>query len=259
MENKIKFKNWQRWQRVVYLIYMENTKENYENNFNTKDLIKLFEKYRLQETEIGNWWLEKELSENNSEKNEDSHWVSSIMGNDKSSNLKKGKNKFIHKGYALWSINIKNNDVIEFISFLEKREKETNSDNEIYKLENINKLYKTYNNQINNDIEIVFEEILNNKEEKIVKFYKRNKTVKNNYIKQLSEKTKCEFCKKETFQQPNNSFFLEIHHINFLSEGGEDKESNLIALCPNCHREAHLGKNKNIMKKIFLEKNNKLF
>ncbi|WP_163591073.1 HNH endonuclease, partial [Klebsiella variicola] len=35
--------------------------------------------------------------------------------------------------------------------------------------------------------------------------------------------------------------FLEVHHIEWLSNGGEDSVENAIALCPNCHRQAHFG------------------
>lgn len=35
--------------------------------------------------------------------------------------------------------------------------------------------------------------------------------------------------------------YLEVHHIIPLSEGGMDHIDNTIALCPNCHREVHLG------------------
>lgn len=33
----------------------------------------------------------------------------------------------------------------------------------------------------------------------------------------------------------------EIHHIKPLSEGGDNLSSNLILLCPNCHKQAHAG------------------
>lgn len=38
-----------------------------------------------------------------------------------------------------------------------------------------------------------------------------------------------------------NTPFLEVHHRIPLSEGGKDTIKNAIALCPNCHREAHFG------------------
>lgn len=35
--------------------------------------------------------------------------------------------------------------------------------------------------------------------------------------------------------------YLEVHHIVPLANNGEDTVENAIALCPNCHREAHFG------------------
>lgn len=34
--------------------------------------------------------------------------------------------------------------------------------------------------------------------------------------------------------------FLETHHIEWLSNGGEDTIENTVALCPNCHRKMHI-------------------
>ncbi|MGG7160084.1 HNH endonuclease [Clostridium baratii] len=51
----------------------------------------------------------------------------------------------------------------------------------------------------------------------------------------------CELCKKEApFKKKNGEEFLEIHHINWLSRGGEDSIENTVALCPNCHRKMHV-------------------
>lgn len=36
--------------------------------------------------------------------------------------------------------------------------------------------------------------------------------------------------------------WLEIHHIDELSEGGKTDYENLIGLCPNCHTRVHLDK-----------------
>ena len=33
--------------------------------------------------------------------------------------------------------------------------------------------------------------------------------------------------------------FLEVHHLNRLSDGGADHPEAVIAVCPNCHRRAH--------------------
>jgi 5-methylcytosine-specific restriction protein A len=46
-----------------------------------------------------------------------------------------------------------------------------------------------------------------------------------------------------TFEKPDGSQYLETHHVIKLSEKGRDKESNVIALCANHHKEAHFGKN----------------
>jgi len=35
--------------------------------------------------------------------------------------------------------------------------------------------------------------------------------------------------------------YLEVHHIIPLSKKGEDSLGNVIAVCPNCHRELHFG------------------
>lgn len=35
--------------------------------------------------------------------------------------------------------------------------------------------------------------------------------------------------------------FLEVHHVKRLASGGPDVFENSVALCPNCHREAHYG------------------
>lgn len=35
--------------------------------------------------------------------------------------------------------------------------------------------------------------------------------------------------------------YLEVHHIIFLAQGGDDTVDNAEALCPNCHRRKHYG------------------
>jgi len=36
-------------------------------------------------------------------------------------------------------------------------------------------------------------------------------------------------------------YFCDVHHIKLKSEGGTNDPSNLIVLCPTCHRYAHRG------------------
>jgi 5-methylcytosine-specific restriction enzyme A len=41
---------------------------------------------------------------------------------------------------------------------------------------------------------------------------------------------------------PDGTPFLEVHHLRTLADGGSDRVSNAVALCPNCHRQMHYGK-----------------
>jgi 5-methylcytosine-specific restriction enzyme A len=53
----------------------------------------------------------------------------------------------------------------------------------------------------------------------------------------------CEHCRQPApfLRASDHSPYLEVHHKKPLAEGGEDTMDNAIALCPNCHREAHYG------------------
>jgi 5-methylcytosine-specific restriction protein A len=60
----------------------------------------------------------------------------------------------------------------------------------------------------------------------------------------------CELCKKPApFVSEAGIPFLEVHHIFRLADDGPDTPENVAALCPNCHREAHFGKEKDYLKK----------
>jgi len=54
----------------------------------------------------------------------------------------------------------------------------------------------------------------------------------------------CEWCGAQGFRTHDGGIYLEIHHITSLSKGGEDSELNVAMLCPNHHREAHHGANR---------------
>jgi hypothetical protein len=55
-------------------------------------------------------------------------------------------------------------------------------------------------------------------------------------------KGKCEFCGELGFKRSEGTRYLESHHIIALAKDGADRMTNVIALCPNHHREAHFGK-----------------
>ena len=51
----------------------------------------------------------------------------------------------------------------------------------------------------------------------------------------------CEFCERPGFLRADGRRYLECHHIIALSQNGKDRLNNVIALCPDHHREAHFG------------------
>ncbi|MHB1272213.1 MAG: HNH endonuclease [Rhodanobacter sp.] len=51
----------------------------------------------------------------------------------------------------------------------------------------------------------------------------------------------CEYCNAPGFETAAGGIYLETHHVIPLSEGGPDTESNVVALCPGHHRQAHYG------------------
>jgi 5-methylcytosine-specific restriction enzyme A len=51
----------------------------------------------------------------------------------------------------------------------------------------------------------------------------------------------CEWCAQPGFQMGDGKIYLETHHVIPLAAGGLDIAQNVVALCPNHHREAHHG------------------
>jgi len=62
----------------------------------------------------------------------------------------------------------------------------------------------------------------------------------------------CDYCEKlAPFERDNDGHgFLEVHHIIPLSDNGDDTVDNGVALCPNCHRQAHHGKKTFYIKRL---------
>jgi 5-methylcytosine-specific restriction enzyme A len=53
----------------------------------------------------------------------------------------------------------------------------------------------------------------------------------------------CEGCNLEApFVTRGGDPYLEVHHVHRLSDGGPDRPDAVIAICPNCHRRVHHGK-----------------
>jgi 5-methylcytosine-specific restriction endonuclease McrA len=63
----------------------------------------------------------------------------------------------------------------------------------------------------------------------------------------------CEHCGQKGFTAISGDYYLESHHVIPLSEGGPDLESNVMALCPAHHREAHFGMERDNLRELLLE------
>ena len=72
--------------------------------------------------------------------------------------------------------------------------------------------------------------------------YQRDAAVKAWVLQQANGK--CESCGQPApFNGSDGLPFLEVHHVRQLAENGADTVTNTVALCPNCHRDAHYGEN----------------
>lgn len=61
----------------------------------------------------------------------------------------------------------------------------------------------------------------------------------------------CQLCeKKAPFNTTNGEPFLEVHHVDYLRNNGDDSWDNVVALCPNCHRKIHSLENKDDYNKL---------
>ena len=60
----------------------------------------------------------------------------------------------------------------------------------------------------------------------------------------------CQYCNRPApFRDKKGEPYLEVHHVIWLSRGGEDSTANTVALCPNCHTRMHvLDKSEDIEK-----------
>ncbi len=64
----------------------------------------------------------------------------------------------------------------------------------------------------------------------------------------------CEACGcPAPFKNSNNEPFLEVHHLRRLSDRGLDHPEHVAAICPNCHRHVHYGKDHKKYNKRLIE------
>ncbi|MCX7554843.1 HNH endonuclease [Marinicella sp. S1101] len=90
-----------------------------------------------------------------------------------------------------------------------------------------------------------------NRTKSVVAYYQRDPKVRRKVIKMAEGK--CEYCSQDGFLKLDGSRYLEAHHIIALSNDGKDKVSNVIALCPGHHKEAHFGKNSEALESEFID------
>ena len=65
----------------------------------------------------------------------------------------------------------------------------------------------------------------------------------------------CEVCLTAApFENSDGLPYLEVHHVKRLSDSGSDTVENTIAVCPNCHRNLHFGKNSRELTEIIIRK-----
>jgi 5-methylcytosine-specific restriction protein A len=62
----------------------------------------------------------------------------------------------------------------------------------------------------------------------------------------------CESCRSSApfIRKKDDTPYLEVHHKKNLADGGDDTTDNAIAVCPNCHREMHFGKDQVLEKRF---------
>ena len=59
----------------------------------------------------------------------------------------------------------------------------------------------------------------------------------------------CESCNEPApFTKHDGDFYLEVHHLRRLADGGSDTVTNTVAVCPNCHRALHFSNNREAIK-----------
>lgn len=74
--------------------------------------------------------------------------------------------------------------------------------------------------------------------------YSRSNAV-TDYVKARADGS-CEGCGEPApFVSKTGDPYFHAHHIDELSDGGSDKPSTVIALCPNCHYRVHHGEDGN--------------
>ena len=82
-------------------------------------------------------------------------------------------------------------------------------------------------------------------------FYARDPAVRDAVRARASGR--CEYCGTLGFAREDGTPYLECHHIIALAKDGADRMANVIALCPNDHREAHFGRRRDELERRMMQ------
>jgi 5-methylcytosine-specific restriction enzyme A len=82
--------------------------------------------------------------------------------------------------------------------------------------------------------------------------YERNPEIRNAVLRRAAGC--CEYCGANGFEAVGGSIYLETHHVVPLSEKGSDSTGNVVALCPEHHRQAHYGKDRELIQQVLLDR-----
>lgn len=83
--------------------------------------------------------------------------------------------------------------------------------------------------------------------------YRRSVVVSNYALERAAGS--CECCEKPApFLRMDGSPYLEVHHIERLSDGGLDAPDRVAALCPTCHRRAHYSADRDAMRALLRDR-----
>jgi hypothetical protein len=64
---------------------------------------------------------------------------------------------------------------------------------------------------------------------------------------------RCECCGVLGFATENGERYLESHHVVEVSQRGPDSPTNVVAVCPSCHRKAHYAADRSQIERRMLE------
>ena len=110
-------------------------------------------------------------------------------------------------------------------------------------IQNEEKLEKSISRKTIQEIKELAIQISNsNKNKHLVRKVSTNTYYRDPVIRELVKelaKGICQLCENKAPFEVKGKPFLHVHHIEYLSNGGEDTIENAIAVCPNCHAKIH--------------------